>query len=291
MSAAPSLDEVCELAARLPCSPSLLPRLITALDDPETGIEEIGSIIQMDPALAGSTLRLANSAFFSGGTPVDTLNGALMRLGIREIYRLTALALVGRWANQSVSGYGWEEGDFCRLSLVTAVAAEHLAEVTGRALPGPAYTAGLLQDIGKMAVAFACAEQFPSIRIHQETSQVSWIEAERAVLGFSHVEVGGQLLQRWNFPSNLVAPVIHNPPTREVPVADLPLVVHVHAAKYVATCIGAGVAEDGFLVDLNASLLDEWGLSADVLEAAIPVVVDRADRLLRDRLSTGVIEL
>ncbi len=268
-----------------------MPKLIAALDDPEAGIEDIGGIIQMDAALAGATLRLANSAFFSGGNPVDTLNGALMRLGMREIYRLSALALAGRWFNQDIAGYGWQQGDFCRLSLVTAVAAEYLAEQTRRVDPGAAYAAGLVHEIGKMAVAYSCADHFPQIREHQQAHNVTWLAAEKAVLGYSHTEVGAVLLRRWNFPPHLVAAVEHNPPTRAVPEADMALTVHVHAGKYIATTIGAGVAEDGFLFEINAELLDEWQLSADVLEAAIPPVLERAERMLKDRMSTGQIEL
>ena len=291
MRTIPTLDHVCERALKLPCSPSLMPRLIKALDDPETGIEEIGAIIQMDAALASSTLRLANSAYFSGGSLVDTLNAALMRLGVKEIYRLSALALVGRWFNQEIAGYGWQEGDFCRLSLVTAVAAEYLAEKSGTVDPGAAYAAGLVHEIGKMAVAYSCADWFGDIRTHQRENGVSWVDSERAILGFCHTEAGAELLRRWNFPPNLIAPVVHNPPSRDVPEADMPLVILVHAAKYIGPTIGAGVADDRFLFNLHADLLDEWNLSADVLEEAIPHVVERAERMLQSRMTTGGMNL
>ena len=71
----------------------------------------------------------------------------------------------------------------------------------------------------------------------------------------------------------------------------MPLVILVHAAKYIAASIGAGVAEDGFLFDLQADLLDEWSLSADVLEEAIPYVVERAERMLQSRMTTGEMDL
>ena len=268
-----------------------MPRLIGALDDPETGIEELAQIIQLDTSLAGSTLRLANSAYFAAGSAVDTLNGALMRLGIREVYRLSALALAGRWFNQKVDGYGWQPGDYCRISLVTALAAEGLAEHTGEVDPGKAYAAGLVHEIGKLAVAYSCSDQFPAIREHIDAAGGTWIDAERAVLGFSHVEISTSLLRSWNFPENLVSAAHYNPPTAEVPAEFLPLVAHVHAAKYMATSMGTGVAEDGFLCEINAELLEEWGLSAEVLESVLPTVLERADRVLQEQLSTGAIEL
>src|SRR5688572_3494315 len=178
MSAQLTFAEVCEKALRLPCSPALLPRLISVLENEDASIDELQEVIQIDPALASSTLRLANSAFFGAGNGnVENLGEALMRLGQKEVYRLAALSLASRWMTQKVEGYRWEAGDFCRLSLVTAVAAEYLAEETGRIDPKTAYTAGLVHEIGKLAVAHACAEQFPAVRAEQSGSGCTWLQA------------------------------------------------------------------------------------------------------------------
>ena len=64
----PRIEDVCEKAARLPCSPVLLPRLSRALASEGTTADELEAIIVVDPALASATLRLANSAFFKAGT-------------------------------------------------------------------------------------------------------------------------------------------------------------------------------------------------------------------------------
>ena len=123
----PSFDQVCAKALRLPCSPLLLPRLISVLAKEDSTADELESIIRIDPALASSTLRLANSAFFAAASPVDSLSEAIFRLGQRETYRLAALSLAGRWMSVEVDGYRWEPGDFCRHSLCRAIAAQHLA--------------------------------------------------------------------------------------------------------------------------------------------------------------------
>ena len=288
MSAQPTFDEVCEKALRLPCSPALLPRLIGVLENEDASIDELQEVIQIDPALASSTLRLANSAYFAAGSStVENLGEALMRLGQKEVYRLAALSLASRWMTQKVEGYRWEAGDFCRLSLVTAVAAEYLAEETGRVDSKTAYTAGLVHEIGKLAVAHACAEQFPAVRAEQSSSGCTWLQAEKKILGFNHAEVGAELLRRWKFPPSLVAVGVHNPPRAEDPADALPLLVHVHAAKFLAVTIGAGVAEDGFLFELNSTLLVEWGFTPEMLEHAIPEVLERAGKLLRENLSHG----
>lgn len=290
MPSIPSFADVCDKATRLPCSPALLPRLIGVLAKDDASIDDMEQVISIDPALASSTLRLANSAYFGAGSAqVENLSEALMRLGQKEVYKLAALSLTGRWMALKVEGYRWEPGDFCRLALVEAVAAEYLAEKTGQVDPKTAYTAGLVHEIGKLALAFACAESFPEIRKAQQAAVGPWIEAEKKVLGYNHAEVGAELLRRWKFPPSLVAVGTYNPPHAGDPADFMPLLVHVHAAKYLAVTIGAGVAEDGFLFELNAPLLIEWGFSPEMLEAAIPDILDRAGKLLQERLTHGAL--
>jgi HD-like signal output (HDOD) protein len=286
----PTLAEVCAQALGLPAAPVLMPRILHVLANEDSSVGEFEAVVKLDTALAASTLRLANSAYFSAGhSRVDTLEEAIQRLGQREIYRLAALALTGRWMNTPVDGYGWEASDFCRFSLVTAVAAEYLAEQGSLVEPQAAYTAGLVYEVGKLALAYSCSSHFGEIRRRQKEQGITWNAAERAVLGYTHADVSATLLTRWNFPENLVAAARYNPPSAAAPVHVLPLVMHVHAAKFLATSMGPGAGEDGFLFELNAPLLNEWGFTGDVLAAALPDVYDRASRLMQEKLSYGTL--
>lgn len=286
----PSLSAVCQRALALPAAPILMPRIMKVLSHEDSSVFEFEAVVKLDTALAASTLRLANSAYFaSGHSKVDNLEEAIQRLGQREIYRLAALALAGRWMNTPVDGGHWEASDFCRFSLVTAVAAEYLAEQTGSVDPQTAYTAGLVHEVGKLAVAYSCSAHFGAIRHHLRETGCSWLMAEQAVLGYTYAEVGATLLKKWNFPDALVMVAQHNPPTPSVPAAALPLVMHVHAAKFLAATMGPGAGEDGFLFELNAPLLAEWGFTPAVLEAALPEVFDRASRIMQEKLSYGTL--
>lgn len=284
----PSIEQVCERALRLPCSPALLPRLITTLQSPNSSADDIASIITVDPGLASSTLRLANSAFFAGSSPVESVTEAVMRLGQQELYRLAALALVSRW--ESGVGHG-EAGDFCRHALCTAIAAEVLAETTERVSPETAYTAGLVCDLGKLALTHACEAFYPAIRAHCAAQQCPWTDAEVAVLGFHHIQVGARLLRAWNFPPVLVAVAEHYLRPAQAPSEALPLIAHLHAAKYIATSFGPGVGEDGFLFSLNESFLLEWGFTPELLQETMPVVHERAVARLKDKLSQGTVSI
>ena len=288
----PTLQQVCEQALALPCSPALLPRLNAVLANPDATVEDMEAVLRLDPVLASATIRLANSAFFSGkAAPVESVGEAVMRLGLREVHRLASMAVAGRWMTQGVSGYGWEPGDFFRVSLVTALAAETLANETGRVDPAAAYTAGLVSEIGKLAIAHACGPAFAAFQQHQRESNCPWSEAERAVLGYNYASVGGELLRRWKFPESFAVIAEHNPPGPNVPEPHRPLAAHVHAAKYLACSMGPGQGVDGFLFALNPDLLAEQGLDAALLERCMVPVFERTEKILRDKLATGTIKL
>jgi HD-like signal output (HDOD) protein len=285
----PTLQQVCERALRLPCSPALLPRLISVITASDSSADEIAQLIMIDASLAAATLRLANSAYFSANVKAETVADAVIRLGQRELFRLAALALVSRW--EAGTGGRGEPGDFCRHALCTAVAAEVLAEKSARVDPQTAYTAGLVCDLGKLAVGHACAPFFPALRAHCANRGGTWAQAEQEILGYTHAAVGGRLLRAWNFPGALVAAAEYCERPTQAPAELMPLLAHLHAAKYVATSFGPGVSEDGFLFELDSAFLIEWGFTPESLQESMTIVHERARALLQDKLTHGAVVL
>jgi HD-like signal output (HDOD) protein len=261
-----------------------------ALQSESSSTGEISNIIQIDPALASSTLRLANSAFFGGGTPVETVEQAILRLGAKEIYRLAALALIGRWPVKNQSGCQWEPGDFSRHALCCAIASEVLAEMTERVDPQLAYTAGLTHELGKLAMAHSCGGFFPLIRACQQQRHCTWEQAEKDVLGYEHAEVGARLLRAWRFPDSMVATAEFQHRPTSAPASALPLLAHLHAGRLIAASMGPGISEDGFLFQVNGHLLLEWNFTPVLLEEAMLLALERASARLGEKLSHGIIQ-
>ena len=233
------MQMVVEMARNIPCSPWVLPQLMDLLTHPDQAdAQNIQAIMMKDSGLVSSVLRAANSAYFSTSHRCESVAEAVLRLGFREVYRLTVSSVAGRWLSQIEHGYGWEPGDLCKHSLCVAVASEFIAKETGKVSVGLAYTAGLLHDVGKLALAHACADQFEKIRIQQQKSGVSWRQAEHEILGYDHTDVGGVLMEAWTFPTSLIQVACYYPRPTLSGSEFRSLVTCVHAGKHLAINLG-----------------------------------------------------
>lgn len=274
------LSQVISQAAALPSAPWLLPRLMEQLADSDSAADQVEALIRMDAGLASGTLRLANSAYFKNAMPCDSLSDAIVRLGFREIYRLATTKVASAWLSNPVDGYGWEPGDLYRQSLTVAVAADLLAKKTSRVEPEIAYTAGLLHDVGKLALAYTCADRFDQVRRYQTAEQCPWRVAEHRVFGYDHTDVAGQLLENWHFPASLVEVVRFYPRPSLAAPEHRSLVTHIHAAKHIALCLGTGVGEEGYQAELDERTLRAEAITPELTEELMPGVLEASAKLL-----------
>lgn len=72
----------------LPVLPELALTMRKALNDPSVTITKLADEIKKDPAIAGRLVQVANSAYYARAVSVDTLAGAVSRLGLNKTYNL-----------------------------------------------------------------------------------------------------------------------------------------------------------------------------------------------------------
>lgn len=281
MSEVLPMQMVCEMAKNLPCSPWLLPKIVKLLDNSSANAKDLENMIIKDSGLAAAILRMANSSYFAGAMQCESLSDAILRLGFKELYRVTASSIAGRWlSNEVTGGYGWEPGDLSKHSLCVAVASELLAKDSLKIKPELAYTAGLLHDVGKLALAYACTEQFETIRQYQLQANCSWRESEHSLLGYDHCDIGGALLQAWACPINLVQVACYYSRPKLAGPDSLDLVVHIHAAKHLAIQIGLGVGEEGFKTELDEEMLVQHGYTEELFMNKLPTILIETEKVI-----------
>jgi len=226
------LRRVTEGLVALPTLPLVASRLLEELADPEARSSDMARILSLDPALTARTLKLANSDFYGFPRRVGSVELAVVVLGANTVRDLVLSAAVFQTLGGADDLTGlWNH------SMATGVAARALADRTGYRLAGEAYAAGVLHDIGKVALRQSFPDRFEGIVALAREQQLSIAEAERGVLGSDHAEVGGWLAERWGLPADLVEAIaFHHRPERAS--VNPQLVNLVHLANSLADRMG-----------------------------------------------------
>ncbi|WP_018719352.1 HDOD domain-containing protein [Arhodomonas aquaeolei] len=179
----------------LPTMPDVAVRVRSAIADERAGAPEVTRIIQADPAVAARVLQAANSALYRGERTVDSLNQAVVRLGLRNVRELvTAVTMreVFKSKNTLLNERMLELWQHSALVAATcAVMARRLSGFdSDRAL-----LAGLIHDIGVVPM-LAHASEYPGLSANPGALEQA-IAAHRD-------DLGAMILRRWNFSDEMV---------------------------------------------------------------------------------------
>lgn len=284
----------------LPSPPGVALRIIELAQDPDVVLATAADVIGLDPALSARILRIANSPLYASRRRVENLSQALTVLGLNATLTLAlgfSLAhCAGHGAHPAAQARIW------RRSVVASLACRLLGQQTGQRKLEELMLAGLLQDIGVLALLQVLGEDYAA-QVQGAGSNAALVEAERAALGCDHAGVGAWLAGQWNLPSLLRAAIADSeaPASADAftacvalsgPVADIWLApgpgaaaeeVHHAAAAQAATRLGMGyddfLAVTGQMADLLPEVCAMFDI-APVPPARIQSLLDQARELL-----------
>ncbi len=198
-------QEILNRIGQLPTMPHVAGRVLEMLNDPEATVASLQEAIGTDQALSVRLLQIANSSLYGSMRNCNTISEAVVRLGFTAI-RSWLMATVTRSAFLK-DGAAPELHALWQQSVVSGMAAQMVAEQTGRLNPELAFLGGLMQNIGLLLLARNRPEVFSHINAVASHNQVPYFEVERSLLGFDHADMGAIILERWGLGENLVSAV------------------------------------------------------------------------------------
>ncbi len=199
-------DSPTQSVVDLPPMPQVAAKVLAALKGQDTTADDLHHIIEMDPAMTASVLRLVNSAMFNLPKQISTLSHAIMLLGFLRLRSLTLATVVAGVKNLVPPQAAEKRDRVWEHSVNTALGARHLAERAGLAWSEEAFVAGLLHDIGRLILLARRPDEYTAL-MDATTTGMPLPEQEEAVLGENHEQVGAELLTRWNLAPQLSAAV------------------------------------------------------------------------------------
>jgi len=257
--------------------PSLVAfQLLKIVENEDYSLKEVVKIVEADASLTTEVLKIANSAAFFRGTPVTTVNRAVLVLGGMMVVGIAITASTAIIFQNPLEGYKSEAGEMWDHSLRCAVAARELTKSAKTSLPGGlAFTAGLLHDIGKSIISeFLVGETEKMTDSCQAGTASDYIEAERERIGTDHTEVGFSLAQHWGLPAMLCAAIKdhHNPKNSEEQFR--PLVYAVHLADLISMMGGSGTGSDAMAYRIDTGYEDYFKVNNNSLQEVLITVED-----------------
>ena len=256
----------------LPSIPAVYFKILEALQQPDCPVEQIGRVVATDPGLMSKLLQLVNSAFLGFGRQVSSADEAILLLGVGTIRSLAlTLHLFSAFnssqpenrALEQVWGHSVRVGRFAQRIIKLEGGDEKAAE--------EAFTAGLLHDIGKLALADNPSLKYLDLMTQARETNRQLVEVEREKYQATHAEAGAYLLDLWGLPAPLVEAVAWHHEPAKTAEPEFGSLTAVHAANALEPQLTEGSPCQGLDSDYLArlSLTERLGVwRADLLDSA-----------------------
>jgi putative nucleotidyltransferase with HDIG domain len=223
----PKVKKISRTIRDLKPIPQIALKILRMMNEDLYEIDALTEEIRKDQVISAKTLQLCNSAMFSNRKKIESIDHAVVMLGQQLLLKFVISASINDFFSQCCKGYSLCKGGIFYHAISTAVITEKLASLTGKISPSLAYTAGLLHDIGKVALDQYIFADFPLFYRQLNEEEQNLIEVEKNILGIDHTEVGGDLACSWSFPESLVETIrYHHKPENTVQNTELVHIVY-----------------------------------------------------------------
>ncbi|MCK6544412.1 HDOD domain-containing protein [Myxococcota bacterium] len=191
--------------------PSTALRLSALVSNADGDLQDLVRVVELDAALAGRVLRLANSAALASRRTIGTVRDAVLRVGSGAVLSLAVAAGAKKALSADIPQLGLT-GDYqWRHSVATALSAEVLRSASRVAVSPEVFTAALLHDLGKLVMGSLLEpDDLAFLARAQHEGRLTPIQAEIELLGVNHAELGGLVAQNWHLPDAIVRGITYH---------------------------------------------------------------------------------
>ena len=225
--------ELCELAnsvVRMPSLPKHYVAITQELNSESPSVDKVARIVEEDPAMTVTVLRLVNSGFFGLASRINSVQEAIGLLGL-DLLRTLALATGIFSKYESTPTFSIE--NFSVRCVRVASFARQIARTMNQSkkLTEEIFIAAMLCDMGLLVLNTTVPDKSTQIRARALELGVPMDEAEKEILGATHSELGAYLMGLWGFEDGIVEAVAyHHHPSVAPQSVHLPPLAFVHAA-------------------------------------------------------------
>ena len=201
-----SAQELTSQIDALTSLPTVYERIREQLQSPQGSVFEVARLVAADPALTARLLRLVNSAMYGHRGEIDNVVRAVQILGLQQVHDLVlAMSLHAMFAG--IKPAQLDMNEFWRNSVLCALAARAIAQLTRHPGQERVFVIGLLADIGHLVLFQTTPVLADEARqIASQTNEALHL-VERRIIGCDFAEVGATLMDQWRVPSSFATAI------------------------------------------------------------------------------------
>lgn len=276
------VEEILNLVKHIPSFPKVAHRVLAMVEEPNVKAHDLAEVIQYDQAITANVLKICNAAYFGLPRKVSSLDEALVVIGHDILKDIIITSSAARFYKGKVGeGYDLGQGDLWKHSIATGIMGRLLVPYIKDVDPASAFTAGLLHDIGKRILSSFVADDFNRIVKKVAEEKITFVQAELDCIGITHAELGGMILEKWNFSDDMVMAVKQHHEPDALQKEALTAVISLSNSMVVSLGIGVGV--DGLATRVKGEALISYGIGdreMDMVMAELVTEMEKAEEML-----------
>lgn len=244
-------------------------KVMEIISNPNCSLEDIVDIVKYDQGLTANLLKLCNSAYFGLRTKIVSVKQAVAYLGLNQVADVVMMASLSKNFTAAQKGYDLDEGELWKYSVSSALIAKSLAEKRNMANIPCLFTSALLKDIGKVILSAHINDAFQQIILRVQKEKLTFLEAERKILGIDHAELGAMVAQKWRFSPEMVFIIRNHHDPLKILIGDDISIPIIYLADTVCMMVGIGGGADGLAYRYYQEVMDRLDFSEVDLQKTI----------------------
>jgi putative nucleotidyltransferase with HDIG domain len=263
-----NLDRLASIVEELPTLPNVMFEVLAIAEDDKSTAADLEEVIMRDQALSAKVLKVANSAYYGIPRTVETVSRATVLLGFQTVVGLALTVSVYDTLWGSGKGHYLDRRDLWKHSLGVATSARLLSNNARGKDGAVAFTAGMLHDIGKTVFDSHLAEEYGKVVEMCHRDRVTIHDAEMAILGIGHAELGSKVALRWQLPEVLCEAVKYHHSPAAAPGDKGQMGALVSMADFLTRQCAIGECGDTAPAVIQPDALRIWGGTQEKLQTA-----------------------
>ncbi len=179
----------------LPTMPDVVIRLQKAFTDENSSAITIQNLLQSDPTISAHLLKIANSALYKGADEIDSLQQAIVRMGMEVVHSQVMVFAAKQMFHAKSDTMKQRMQSLWKSCRRVAGFSRVLAKKTGMFTPESAQLAGLLSDLGEVAL----------LQYAQDHSELyNDEEALDQTIHSLRPQINGMLMNSWSLGQDII---------------------------------------------------------------------------------------